>query len=128
MNIIINSSSMQPIYEQIVEQVKSLILNNKLEENEALPSVRSLSKELRISSLTVKKAYDLLEDQGFISTVHGKGSYVNLINKSLVEEESKKQIEEDLYRVVKNAYVNHVSKEEISQLLDMIWGEFDAKD
>ena len=74
MNIIINNSSFQPIYEQIVEQIKDSIVKGRLKENDMLPSVRSLSKEIRVSALTVKKAYDELEQEGFIITVHGKGS------------------------------------------------------
>ena len=73
MKIMIQSSSMVPIYEQIVEQIKALILNGTLKENDALPSVRSLSKDLRISALTVKKAYDFLEEEGLTVTVHGTG-------------------------------------------------------
>ena len=76
MQIIINHSSMVPIYEQIIEQVKALILKGELKENDPLPSVRSLSKELKISALTVKKAYDNLEQEGFTVTVHGKGTYI----------------------------------------------------
>ena len=73
MHLIINHSSMVPIYEQIVEQIKEGILKQELKENYPLPSVRTLSKELKISALTVKKAYDALESEGFICTVHGKG-------------------------------------------------------
>ena len=76
MNIKVNSTLMIPIYEQIVDQIKTLIRIGKLEENDMLPSVRSLSKELKISALTVKKAYDYLENEGFVVTVHGKGTYV----------------------------------------------------
>lgn len=75
MNLIINNSSMVPIYEQIVDQMKTFIRNGELRENDILPSVRSLSKELKISALTVKKAYDNLEEEGFTVTVHGKGTY-----------------------------------------------------
>ena len=75
MKIIINNSSMTPIYEQVVEQIKAMILSEELEEGDILPSVRSLSKELKISALTVKKAYDNLEAEGFAVTVHGKGTY-----------------------------------------------------
>ena len=74
MKIIINNSSMQPIYEQIVTQIKSQIMDGNLKENEMLPSVRSLAKEIKVSALTVKKAYDALEDEGFVVTIHGKGS------------------------------------------------------
>ena len=76
MKIIINSSSMVPIYEQIVDQVKAQIISGELKEDDNLPSVRTLSKELRISALTVKKAYDSLEQEGFTVTIHGKGTYV----------------------------------------------------
>ena len=67
---------MVPIYEQLMEQIKSEIINTALKEGEALPSVRSLAGELRISALTVKKAYDKLEEEGFVTTIHGKGTYV----------------------------------------------------
>ena len=74
MRIIINHSSMIPIYEQIVDQIKKQINNHTLKENDALPSVRSLAKELQISALTVKKAYDFLENEGLTKTIHGKGT------------------------------------------------------
>ena len=83
MNIVINNTSMQPIYEQIVDQVKQLILTDRLAEHDPLPSVRSLAKDLRISALTVKKAYDTLEEAGFIVTVHGNGSFVDSTNREL---------------------------------------------
>ena len=76
MNIIINHSSMQPIYEQIMGQIKERIMHGELKEDTALPSVRIFAKELKVSALTVKKAYDGLEEEGFIVTVHGKGSFV----------------------------------------------------
>ena len=85
MQIIINHSSMVPIYEQIIEQVKALILKGELKENTPLPSVRSLSKELKISALTVKKAYDNLEQEGFTVTVHGKGTYIAASNTELMK-------------------------------------------
>ena len=96
MNIIVNNTSMQPIYEQIEEQIKGLIMQGKMEQGEMLPSVRSLSKDLRISALTVKKAYDTLEQEGFIVTVHGKGSFVAGVNQNLLLEEQKKEVERDL--------------------------------
>ena len=86
MKIIINNSSMTPIYEQVVEQIKAMILSEELEEGDILPSVRSLSKELKISALTVKKAYDNLEAEGFAVTVHGKGTYVAGLNRALAME------------------------------------------
>ena len=83
MKIIINHSSMVPIYEQIVDQIKTLIRDGELKENDNLPSVRSLAKELKISALTVKKAYDNLEAEGFTVTIHGKGTYVAAANAEL---------------------------------------------
>ena len=96
MHIIINSSLMVPIYEQIMEQIKTQIRDGSLRENDSLPSVRALSKELKISALTVKKAYDHLESEGFTVTVHGKGTYVAAANPELLLEEQKKEVEADL--------------------------------
>ena len=87
MKLIINNSSMQPIYEQIVEQVKGKIMTGEVKQEEMLPSVRALAKELRISALTVKKAYDALEQEGFVVTVQGKGSFVSCMNQNLLLEE-----------------------------------------
>ena len=80
MRIIINHSSMIPIYEQIVDQIKKQINNHTLKENDALPSVRSLAKELQISALTVKNAYDFLENEGLTKTIHGKGTFILAVN------------------------------------------------
>ena len=96
MNIIINNSSMQPIYEQIVEQIKAAIMKEELKKEESLPWVRTLAKDLRISALTVKKAYDTLEQDGFIVTVHGKVSFVADVNVGLRQEEQRKEIEQEL--------------------------------
>ena len=86
MNIIVNNSSMQPIYEQIGEQIKGLIMKGELKSDDMLPSVRTLAKELRVSALTVKKSYDTLEQEGFVITVHGKGSFVAAANAQLMME------------------------------------------
>ena len=93
MKLIINNSSMQPIYEQIVAQVRNKIMQGELEEDTALPSVRTLAKDLRVSALTVKKAYDALEQEGFVVTVHGKGRFVACANQELMLEEKKKEVE-----------------------------------
>ena len=87
MKIIINNTSMVPIYEQIMEQIKAQIISGELKENDILPSVRTMAKELKISALTVKKAYDNLEAEGMTVTVHGKGTYVAASNTQLMEEE-----------------------------------------
>ena len=96
MKIIINSSSMVPIYEQIVEQIKALIISGELQENDNLQSVRTLSKELRISAITVKKAYDFLEQAGFTVPVHGKGTSVATANKERLLEDYRKEIDTEL--------------------------------
>ena len=87
MKLIINNSSMQPIYEQIVSQIKAEIMKGALKEDTALPSVRALARELKVSALTVKKAYDELEAEGFVVTVHGKGSYVFCAGQEIMLEE-----------------------------------------
>lgn len=118
--IIINSSSMVPIYEQIVDQIKALIRKGELRENDALPSVRGLSKDLKISALTVKKAYDNLESEGFIITVHGKGSYVAAANAELLLEEQKKEIEMELDKVIKKGRLYGISDDDIRALFELI--------
>lgn len=123
MDIIINNSLMVPIYEQITDQVKALIRNGKLKENDNLPSVRSLSKELKISALTVKKAYDSLEKDGFTVTVHGKGTYVALANTALLLEEQKKEVETALCMAVEKGRRYGISDEDIKSLFEIIMEE-----
>ncbi|ERK41528.1 GntR family transcriptional regulator [Faecalitalea cylindroides] len=120
MKIIINTSSMVPIYEQIVDQIKTLIRNKELKENDILPSVRSLAKELKISALTVKKAYDNLESEGFTITVHGKGTYVAATNTELLLEEQKKELEADLERAIQKGRRCGIRDEEIKELFELI--------
>ena len=120
MKIIINTSSMVPIYEQIVDQIKSLIRNGELKRNDNLPSVRILSKELKISALTVKKAYDNLESECFTVTVHGKGTYVAAVNTELLLEEQKKELEADLEQAIQKGRRCGISDEDIKSLFDLI--------
>lgn len=120
MKIIINTSSMVPIYEQIVDQIKTLIRNKELKENDILPSVRSLAKELKISALTVKKAYDNLESEGFTITVHGKGTYVAATNTELLLEEQKKELEADLEQAIRKGRRCGIRDEEIKELFELI--------
>ena len=103
MHIILNHSSMVPIYEQLMEQIKSDIINSSLKEGEALPSVRSLAGELRISALTVKKAYDKLEEEGFVTTIHGKGTYVTASDKQLALEARQREAEADFEKAIDRA-------------------------
>lgn len=120
MRIIINSSSMVPIYEQITDQIKTLIRGGELKENDNLPSVRVLSRDLRISALTVKKAYDSLEEDGFTVTVHGKGTYVAAVNPGLLLEEQKKELEADLEMAVQKGRRYGISDEDIRTLFELI--------
>ena len=121
MKIIINHSTMQPIYEQITDQIKSMIIDGTLKE--MLPSVRTLAKELKISALTVKKAYDFLEEEGFVVTVHGKGSFIAKNNQGLLMEERKREIETELEEVIRKARISGLSEEEIRELFELIMEE-----
>lgn len=123
MKIIINNSSMQPIFEQLMEQMKLMIINGELKENDILPSVRSLSKELKISALTVKKAYDNLESEGFVTTVHGKGTYVKGANQELLKEEQRKEVEADLEMAIQKGRRCNMSDDEIIELIHLIMEE-----
>ena len=123
MKIIINHTSMQPIYEQITDQIKGMIIDGTLREEEILPSVRTLAKELKISALTVKKAYDFLEEEGFIVTVHGKGSFIAKNNQSLLMEERKLEVEKCLDEVIRKARISGLSDEEIREMFDLIMEE-----
>ena len=114
---------MVPIYEQLLEQIKSDIIQSELKEGEALPSVRTLAGELRISALTVKKAYDKLEEEGFVTTVHGKGTYVSASDKQLALEARQKAIEDDFDKVIDRALSMGMKKEEISEVVKLILDE-----
>ena len=111
------------IYEQIIEQIKAMIINGILKENDILPSVRSLSKELKISALTVKKAYDYLEEEGFTVTVHGKGTYVGAANQEMLKEEQRKEVESDLEKAIQKGLRSGMSKEEMKELFHLIMEE-----
>lgn len=119
MKIVVNISSMIPIYIQIEEQIKTMIVKNELKENDILPSVRALAKDLRISALTVKKAYDDLETEGFTITVHGKGTYVAKANGEALRENRIKEIEKKVDELVKISKQYEISKEELMTIIDM---------
>lgn len=120
MKLIINNSSMQPIYEQIVSQIRVLIMEGSLKEEEMLPSVRSLAKELRVSALTVKKAYDTLEQEGFVLTVHGKGSFVTCANQELMMEEKRREVEADLETAIRKGRSCGMNDRDITELFNII--------
>lgn len=120
MNLIINHSSMEPIYEQLSRQLRSLISTGQMTEGEPLPSVRVLAKDLKISALTVKKAYDDLEQAGFITTVHGKGSFVSSACQELFLEQQKREVEEMLSQAVRKGRSLGFSDQELTDTFELI--------
>ena len=123
MRIIVNHSSMVPIYEQIMEQIKAAIMSGELVEDTVLPSVRGLSKELKVSALTVKKAYDHLEQEGFTVTVHGKGTYVTATDKEVLKEEHRREVEAELEKVISKGRRCGLLDEEIRSLFEILMEE-----
>lgn len=123
MNIIITNSSGLPIFEQIENAIKEAIFSNELKEGEMLPSVRSLANEVKISFLTVKRAYDELEKAGFIKTVQGKGSYVSPKNLDLIKEEKLKEIQDYIEKIYEVSKLSNITKEEVRELFKMIFEE-----
>ena len=120
MKIIINNTSMVPVYEQLMDQIKQEIIDGSLKEGEALPSVRNLAGELKISALTVKKAYDKLEEEGFTVTVHGKGSYVAETDRQLAIEARKKAVEDDFAASVSKARSVGLTDDDIREMIEII--------
>ena len=121
MNIIISNSSSVPIYEQIKQSIKQAILNNELREEDMLPSVRVMANDLKISFLTVKKAYDELEKEGYIKSVQGKGSFVAPKNSKLVQEEKRKEIQNYIEKIIKLAQMSDISEKEIIELFKLMY-------
>ena len=123
MEIHISNSSGIPIYEQLVTQIKNLILNGALQDGEALPSMRLLAKELRISVITTKRAYEELEREGFLCTVVGKGSFVAAKNPDLLREQQRRIVEDSLAKAVESAKNYGTSLEELQESLLILYGE-----
>ena len=123
MDIIISNSSDKPIYEQITSQIKNMIIKGELPEGTALPSMRLLAKELRISVITTKRAYTDLERDGFIETVTGKGSFVAGRNMDLVREAQLRQAEDYLQQAVDVAKSSGISYEELTEILAELYKE-----
>ena len=121
MNIIISNSSGQPIYEQIVSQIKGLIISGELNEGDALPSMRLLAKELRISVITTKRAYEELEREGFITSMTGKGSFVASKNTNLIKEVTFKKIEASMTQIVESANMCGLQLDELIEMLTLIY-------
>ena len=123
MDIIISNASGVPIYEQIEEQIKGLIMTGDLKAGDALPSMRFLAKELKISVITTKRAYEELERDGYIESVVGKGSFVKGVSSDLMKESMRFAIEEYMEKAVDKALLGKVSLEEMKEMLDIIYEE-----
>jgi GntR family transcriptional regulator len=123
MNILISNSSDKPIYEQITSQMKQMIISGELEAGSLLPSMRTLAKELRISVITTKRAYEDLERDGFICTVVGKGSFVAEKNVEFVREEQLRIVEEHLGKAVEGAKVGGIGIDELIDIIKLIYEE-----
>ena len=122
MDIIISNSSGEPIYQQISSQIKALIINGTMKEGDALPSMRLLAQELRISVITTKRAYEELERDGFIESYTGKGSFVKAQNTELLREEFLRQTEELLEQVCEKAKQCNLSIDELKEMLELMYG------
>ena len=123
MDIIISNSSNAPLYEQVKEQIKNKIVSNELKVGDILPSIRSLAKDLRISVITTKNAYEELEREGYVETIPGKGTYVANKNAELIKEEQLQKIEELIDTAVSIAKISGISKNEVMQMLDILYEE-----
>lgn len=123
MRIIIQNGSGQPIYDQIAEQIKNLILKGELSEGEQLPSIRNLAKDLQISVITTKRAYEELEREGFIETVGGKGSFVAVQDQELLREKKLQIIETKLQEAVVEGKALGLTVEELNEMLTILYSE-----
>lgn len=123
MDIIISNSNKKPIYEQIVSQIKNHIISGELKEGDALPSMRLLAKELRISVITTKRAYEELEREGFIDTATGRGSFVASRNIEFIKEEQLRKAEEYLIKSVEIAKSSGISLDELTDILNTLYKE-----
>ena len=123
MNIIISNANNQPIYQQIYEQVKNLIIASELKESDLLPSIRNLAKDLKISVITTKRAYEELERDGYIYSVAGKGCYVAKKNMEFIRESNLREIEDYMIKITQIAHVNGMSNDEIIKMFRTIQKE-----
>ena len=123
MDIIISNTSGVTIYEQIEEQIKSQIMTGSLVAGEALPSMRVLAKELKISIITTKRAYEDLERDGYIESVTGKGSFVKAVNSDIVKENMMFEIQELLDKACDKAVIGKVTRDELKEMIDLLYDE-----
>ena len=121
MDIVVSSSDPRPIYEQIYSQIRSQIINGVLEEGELLPSMRVLAKDLRVSVITTKRAYNDLEAEGFITTVGGKGCYVSSVEPSAIREGHLVSIQENIRKAAEEAKQNGITLKELHEIVDLMY-------
>lgn len=124
LNLIISNSDKRPIYEQIYQQIKDLIVSDQLEASSQLPSIRSLAKDLRISVITTKRAYDELEAEGLVETVPGKGTFVAHKNQELIREEIIKKIEGSFTEAITTSRLIDLSLDDLIEILNILYKEF----
>lgn len=122
MKIIISNSCLTPIYEQIKNQIIEQIMSGELNEGDMIPSIRLLAKDIQISVMTIKKAYDELERNGYIKLVQGKGTFVAAKNIELIREQANRDIEENIFKIIEISNQFHISKREILDLFEFIYG------
>jgi len=123
MRIIITNSSNEPIYEQIIKQIKTMIIRGELKEGQVLPSIRGLAKDLQVSVITTKRAYDELEKEGFIYVVPGKGSYVAAQNREEIREQKLRIVEDKLSEIVTLSKMLGISYEDVIDILKILFEE-----
>ena len=123
MDIIISNSVKDPIYQQIIKQIKELVLTGKLSEGDSLPSIRQLAKDLQVSVITTKRAYEELESDGFIVSIVGKGSFIASQNQELLKERRLKIIEEKLIEIIEESKLVQLSKEELMEMILILYGD-----
>lgn len=123
MEIIISNNADKPIYEQITSQMKEMIMSGELAEGDAIPSMRALAKSIRVSVITVQKAYEDLQRDGFIETIVGRGSFVATVNKELYQEEQQRRAEEHLQKAAEIARMSNISLAKLTKLLALFYEE-----
>jgi GntR family transcriptional regulator len=122
-DIILSNSSDKPIYMQVVEQIIEHVVNGKIEAGELLPSIRSLAKDLKISVITTKRAYEELEREGYVETVVGKGTFVSGINKEFIRERRMEILELELSNIIDGAKRIRITKDELHRIINLLWEE-----
>ncbi len=120
MDISISNSSKDPIYKQIIDQIKGMIFSGELKEGDTLPSIRNLAKDLQISVITTKRAYEELDREGFVASFTGKGSFVSCQNKDLLREKRMRLLEDELKVVIKESKLLHLSMEEVIDIMKFL--------